>query len=115
MFTRPVIEPGGAGGTGARHCFLHCILRDRAETVQIMATPSAEHRIATVILRLAGEMKAGEIKKITHRRQDIAEMAGLSLETTIRGIRKLAKNGHLKIIGGRIFVETTENLRVLVH
>lgn len=91
------------------------ILRDRAETVQIMATPSAEQRIATVILRLAGEMKAGEIKKIKHRRQDIAEMAGLSLETTIRVIRKLAKNGHVNIIGGRIFIETTENLRALVR
>ncbi|MBK9528406.1 MAG: winged helix-turn-helix domain-containing protein [Acidobacteria bacterium] len=81
------------------------ILRDRAETVQIMATPSAEHRIAAVILRLIGEMNGGEVKKITHRRQDIAEMAGLSLETTIRTIRKLAEKGCLKIVGGRIFVE----------
>lgn len=91
------------------------ILRDRADTVRIMATPSAEQRIATVILRLTGEMKCGETTKITHRRQDLAEMAGLSLETTIRVIRKLAKKGHLKIIGGRIFVETTEHLRSLVR
>ena len=91
------------------------ILRERAETVQIMATPSAEHRIATVILRLIGEMKGGEVKKITHRRQDIAEMAGLSLETTIRIIRKLSEKGCLKIVGGRIFVEKTDHLRTLVR
>lgn len=91
------------------------ILRERADTVQIMATPSAEQRIATVILRLAGEMNGCETKKISHRRQDIAEMAGLSLETTIRVIRKLAEKGHLNIVGGRIFVETTEHLRTLVR
>lgn len=91
------------------------ILRDRAVTVQIMATPSAEQRIATVLLRLTGEMNGNETKKITHRRQDIAEMAGLSLETTIRTIRKLADKGSLKIIGGRIFVETTEHLRTLIR
>ncbi len=91
------------------------ILRDRADTVQIMATPSAEQRIATVLLRLTGEMNGNETTKITHRRQDIAEMAGLTLETTIRTIRKLADKGSLKIIGGRIFVETTEHLRALVR
>jgi len=91
------------------------ILRDRADTVQILATPSAEQRVASIILRLTGEMNAGEVKKITHRRQDIAEMAGLSLETTIRTIRKLAEKGYLKIVGGRIFVETTEHLRTLIR
>ncbi|MBX7053949.1 MAG: Crp/Fnr family transcriptional regulator [Pyrinomonadaceae bacterium] len=91
------------------------ILRDRADTVQIMATPSAEQRIASVILRLTGEMNGQETKKITHRRQDIAEMAGLSLATTIRTIRKLADKGCLKINGGRIFVETTQHLRTLVR
>ena len=91
------------------------ILRDRADTVQILATPSAEQRVASIILRLTGEMNAGEVKKITHRRQDIAEMAGLSLETTIRTIRKLAEKGYLKIVGGRIFVEKTDHLRTLVR
>ena len=91
------------------------ILRDRADTVQILATPSAEHRVASVLLRLAGEVKDNEIKKISHRRQDIAEMSGLSLETTIRVIRKLEDRGYLKIIRGRIFLETTEHLRQFVR
>jgi len=91
------------------------ILRDRADTVQILATPSAEHRVASVLLRLAGEIKDDEVKKISHRRQDIAEMSGLSLETTIRVIRKLEDKGYLKIIRGRIFLETTEHLRRFVR
>jgi len=92
-----------------------CILRERVDTVQILATSSAEHRVASVLLRLVGEVKNNEVKKISHRRQDIAEMSGLSLETTIRVVRKLEDRGYLKIIRGRIFVETTEHLRQFVR
>lgn len=91
------------------------ILRDRADTVQILATPSAEHRVASILLRLVGEIKENEVKKITHRRQDIAEMSGLTPETTIRAIRKLADRGFLKIIKGKIYLETTEHLREFVR
>lgn len=91
------------------------ILRERADTVQILATSSAEQRVAGVLLRLAGELGPDEIKKIPHRRQDIAEMAGLTLETTIRVIRKLANKGCFEIIGGRIMLESTGPLRKLVR
>lgn len=91
------------------------ILRDRADVVQILATPSAEHRVASVLLRLVGDLNGNEGKKISHRRQDIAEMSGLSLETTIRVIRKLADRGFLMIVRGRIIVETTEHLRDFVR
>lgn len=90
------------------------ILRDRADTVQILATPSAEHRVANVLLLLAGDLQANEVRKIPHRRQDIAEMAGLSLEAAIRAIRKLADKGVIKIERGRIYVETTDHLRRFV-
>jgi len=91
------------------------ILRERADTVHILATPSAEQRIAGVLLRLAGEIEIDEVKKITNRRQDIAKMAGLTLETTIRVIRKMADKGCFNIVGGRIMLETTEPLRKLVR
>ncbi len=87
------------------------LLRDRTATVQILSTPSAEHRVASVILRLAGEIENGSVKKITHRRQDIAEMSGLTLETTIRSIRKLADRGIVNIIQGKIHLDSTEPLR----
>ncbi len=91
------------------------ILRDRVDTVQILATSSAEQRVANVLLRLAGDIQNDGVKKITYRRQDIAEMAGLSLETTIRVIRKLAAKECLSIVGGRIILETTDSLRELVQ
>ncbi|CAN5325768.1 Crp/Fnr family transcriptional regulator [soil metagenome] len=91
------------------------ILREKADMVQILATPSAEQRIANVLLRLVGEIEVDEVKKIPHRRQDIAEMAGLTLETTIRVIRKMAEKGCFNIVGGRIMLETTEPLRKLVR
>ena len=91
------------------------LLRDRTATVQILSTPSAEHRVASVILRLAGEIENGNVKKITHRRQDIAEMSGLTLETTIRSIRKLADRGIVTIIQGKIHLDSTEPLRNFVR
>ena len=39
------------------------ILRERADTVQILATPSAEQRIAGVLLRLAGDLKLMRSRK----------------------------------------------------
>lgn len=91
------------------------ILRERVDTVQILATSSAEQRVASVLLRLADDNQDDEVKKIKYRRQDIAEMAGLSLETTIRVIRKLADKDCLSIVGGRIILETTDPLRALVR
>lgn len=91
------------------------LLRERTATVQILATPSAEHRVASVILRLAGEIENGKVKKITHRRQDIAEMAGLTLETTIRSIRKLADRGMVEIIQGKIHLTSTDRLQSFVR
>jgi CRP/FNR family transcriptional regulator, cyclic AMP receptor protein len=96
----------------ARMCGL---LRDRTETAQILATPSAENRVASVLLRLAGDINGNGEKKITQRRQDIAEMSGLSLETTIRSIRKLSERGCLKIVRGKVILETTEHLRDLLR
>lgn len=90
------------------------ILRHQVETIQILATPSAEQRIAAALLRLAGEDGGDRVIEIAYRRKDIAEMTGLSLETTIRGVRRLAKKNCLKIVGGRIVLETRVPLRKLI-
>jgi CRP/FNR family transcriptional regulator len=102
-------SPEFSGAIMGRMCG---ILRQRAETVQILATSSAEQRVANVLLRLAQDAGVnGTAKKIPHRRQDIAEMAGLTLETTIRVIRRLAQKGCIRITGGRIFVESLDPLK----
>jgi len=95
----------------ARMCGL---LRDRAETVQMLATQSAEHRVASVLLKLAGEDGNSLPYRVKHRRQDIAEMCGLTIESTIRSIRKLADRGLVKIVRGKILIESTEPLRDLI-
>lgn len=74
------------------------LLRERTAAVQILATSSAEHRVGGVLLRLANSCNANCPMEIPYRRQEIAEMSGLTVETTIRSVRKLEKRGLLKII-----------------
>jgi CRP-like cAMP-binding protein len=82
------------------------ILRDRSQTIKILATPSPEQRVATVLLRLAAEAGNGNKPvQIQFRRQDIAEMSGLTTETTIRAITSLAGKGLIKIIRRKIVID----------
>jgi CRP/FNR family transcriptional regulator len=88
------------------------ILRNRAKTVQILSTPSAEHRIGRTLLQLAEpESKFDRPIEIRLRRRDIAEMSGLTTETTIRTIGHLADKGLVKIIRRKIVIEDVEALR----
>lgn len=91
------------------------ILRERVNKVQILSKSSAEQRIATLLLRIADESADAGPLKIEYRRQDLAEMAGLSLEATIRTIRRLARKNCLRIIGGRVVLESTDRLRKIVN
>ena len=86
------------------------LLRNRTETVQILTTPSSEKRVGAVLLKLTNENKGNHPTTITLRRQDIAEMSGLTIETTIRSIRSLAKKDYVVIIRGKIIVKNTEKL-----
>jgi CRP/FNR family transcriptional regulator len=87
------------------------MLREKTATIKNLATASPEQRVGNVLLRLAEkEDAAGEVK-ISLRRQDIAEMAGLTTETTIRVIRKLAEKELVKIVHGKIILEQSERLR----
>lgn len=91
------------------------LLRERSETIQILATSSAEQRVAATLLKLAGDIPPNGVKKITHRRQDIAEMSGLTIESTIRSIRRMAKNGLFDIVHGKIHISDTEPLRRFIR
>jgi CRP-like cAMP-binding protein len=44
-----------------------------------------------------------ELLKIELTRQQIADMTGLRVETVIRSIRELERNGHLKIERGKVY------------
>jgi CRP-like cAMP-binding protein len=83
------------------------LMRETAETINNLANSSPVYRIGKVILRLAKNKPA----KITLRRQDIADMAGLTIETTIRTVKKLEEKNLLKIVRGKIILDQPELLR----
>lgn len=87
------------------------MLREKTATIQNLATASPEHRVASILLKLAQKESGDGPVKITHRRQDIARMAGLTTETTIRSIRKLADKDLVTISHGKIVVEEPRPLQ----
>lgn len=89
------------------------MLREKTSVIKNLATASPEHRVGNILLRLAEKQNSNSAKpiKIALRRQDIAEMAGLTTETTIRAARKLAEKDLIKIVRGKIILENDESLR----
>jgi CRP-like cAMP-binding protein len=87
------------------------MLREKTATIKNLATASPEQRVGNVLLRLAEKEGGAAAVKISLRRQDIAEMAGLTTETTIRVIRKLAEKDLVKIVHGKIILEQATRLR----
>lgn len=90
------------------------ILRHHARVITIMAKPSAAHRVAGILIELAEEHRNGGNGKISYRRQDIAEMSGLTVESTIRAVRKLADRGLVRIVRGSIYVDSVKPLQDFV-
>lgn len=86
------------------------MLREKSAMIQNLATSSPEHRVGHVILKLAEDDTSDGPVKITLRRQDIARMAGLTTETTIRAVRRLADKELITIIRGKIYVKDAEPL-----
>ncbi|MBK7707450.1 MAG: Crp/Fnr family transcriptional regulator [Acidobacteria bacterium] len=88
------------------------MLREKTSVIKNLATASPEHRVGNVLIQLLSketEKNGGPIR-ISLRRQDIAEMAGLTTETTIRATRKLAERGLLRIVHGKIYVDDAKEL-----
>jgi len=88
------------------------MLREKTAAIQNLATASPEHRAGNVIVRLSKNETAQTAPvTIKVRRQDIAEMAGLTTETTIRAVHKLADKNLIKIERGKIIIDDIESLR----
>lgn len=80
------------------------MLREKTATIQTLTTASPEHRVADVLVRLAERENAAFPFQVPVRRQDIAEMAGLTTETTIRAVKKLSDKGLVRIVRGKIII-----------
>jgi CRP/FNR family transcriptional regulator len=87
------------------------MLREKTATIQNLATASPEHRVGSVLLKLAESEPGTGPKKITLRRADIARIAGLTTETTIRVIRRLAEKRFINIEHGKVIIDEIEPLR----
>ena len=87
------------------------MLRDKTATIQNLSSASPEHRVSHVLLKLAERETADVPIRILERREDIAKMAGLTTETTIRVVRRLADKEFIRIDHGKIVLDDVETLR----
>lgn len=95
-------------------------VREFSETLKNIALERVESRIAALLLKLAektGEKTAsGEIGiAMRFTKQDIAEMVGTTVETSIRVMSKFRKSGYLKDVEGRIVIADLDALRSIVN
>ncbi len=90
------------------------MLREKTSIIRNLAIASPERRIGNVLIKLAEAQETNGPVKIPVRRQDIAEMASLTTETTIRSIRRLADQGLVEIVHGKIIINDVEPLRRFV-
>ncbi|MBX7054486.1 MAG: Crp/Fnr family transcriptional regulator [Pyrinomonadaceae bacterium] len=91
------------------------VMRDQVAMIQTLATSSPEHRIINVLFKLVNGNASDKPVRITLRREDIAKMAGLTTETTIRVIRRIADKGLIKIDRGKIVIGDVDALKRIVE
>jgi len=97
----PVIATKVIGVLGKR-------LREAHDTIRYLAVERVEKRIASLLVKMAD--KVGEKDKNTVKlsllltRQDIAEMVGTTVETTIRIMSRWTKDGIIKSSGKKIII-----------
>lgn len=86
------------------------MLREKTSMIRTLATASPEHRVGRVLVKLAEDAVTLPFR-VPVRRQDIAEMASLTTETTIRVIRRFAEQELLRIEHGKVFIDSLEPLQ----
>lgn len=74
-----------------------------------MSTETAGHRIISLLNYFKNYINKDkktnkELYKIELTRQEIANLTGLRVETVIRAIKNLEKDGNIKIIGKKIYI-----------
>ncbi|MCB9477172.1 MAG: Crp/Fnr family transcriptional regulator [Deltaproteobacteria bacterium] len=92
-------------------------LREAQETIQALAVERVEKRIATLLLKLADRMGRGEGEAVripvNLTRQDVADMVGSTVETSIRILSRLAKDGVIETKGKTIYIRDMERLAAI--
>ncbi|MFC1549401.1 Crp/Fnr family transcriptional regulator [Nitrospirota bacterium] len=90
-------------------------LRDSHETTKNIALEKVGSRIAALLLKLSEQMGTktpeGTSLNIKLTKQDIAEMVGTTVETSIRTMSRFKKNGLIKEEGGKVIILDPDGLR----
>ena len=92
-------------------------IKDTHETLKSIALEKVESRIASLLIKLSeksGEkVSEGIAINMKLTKQDIAEMVGTTVETSIRTMSKLTKAGLVVAKSGRIVIRDIEKLKSL--
>jgi CRP-like cAMP-binding protein len=89
-------------------------LREAHTTIKSLAVDRVEQRIAIILLKLAQKMgtaeKEGIMINLSLTRQDLADMAGTTVETTIRVMSRFTKTKFIKPVSGKILLLNSKSL-----
>ena len=92
-------------------------IKDTHETLKNIALEKVESRIASLLIKLsdkAGEkVSEGFAINMKLTKQDIAEMVGTTVETSIRTMSKLTKAGLVAVKSGKIIIKDLAKLKSL--
>ena len=84
-------------------------LRDAHDRLRDLAAERVEQRLAKLLLMLSSKLGSS----LPFTRQEIADMAGTTTETTIRVMSRLQKDGIVRSGRGRIIILNATKLRLL--
>ena len=93
-------------------------LRDAHDSVKSLAVDPVEARLAATLLRLARDgrkAKQGVELPFHPTRQSLADMAGTTVETTIRIVSRWLKEGLVEDDGARFVLRDLEAFRALTE
>ncbi|MGL1886468.1 MAG: Crp/Fnr family transcriptional regulator [Reichenbachiella sp.] len=81
-------------------------LHYKAVMVSEISSHDPEHRIVTLLQMMKSNMNTAKDEKyeIPLTRQQIADMTGLRVETVIRSIKKLEKDGKIEIVQRKVLI-----------
>jgi CRP/FNR family transcriptional regulator len=94
-------------------------LREAHATIKSLAVDRVEQRIASILLKLAQKMgapqKEGTMLNLSLTRQDLADMAGTTVETTIRVMSRFTKAKLIKQASGKILLLNSQALQQIAE
>lgn len=85
------------------------------EIMQTMAAEKVEVRIARILLKLFKEQTSEGKTPISITRQELADMVGTTVETSIRVLSKFKKKKIITSMRGKIWIKNISALETMIH